>query len=82
MIQTQDIQRPPKELVAGLKRIGSATASGELHGLGIRDSQIRGPVGWTQGISMVGPALTLQFMPLRESSPDCSVVSSKQVKHR
>ena len=66
MIQTPDIQRPPKEIVEGLKRIGSATASGELRRMGIRDSQIRGPVGWTPGITAAGPALTLQFMPLRE----------------
>ena len=70
MIQTQDIQRPAKEIIEGLQRIGSATASGELRGLGIRDSQIRGPVGWTQGVSMVGPALTLRFMPLREDQYD------------
>ncbi len=66
MIQTPDIQRPPKEIVEGLQRIGSATASGELRRMGIRDSQIRGPVGWTPGIAVAGPALTLQFMPLRE----------------
>ncbi len=66
MIQTPDIVRPPKEIVEGLQRIGSATASGELHGMGIRDSQIRGPVGWTPGLCIAGPALTLQFMPLRE----------------
>ena len=66
MIQTPDITRPPKKIVEGLKRIGSATASGELRGMGIRDSQIRGPVGWTPGVTIAGPALTLQFMPLRE----------------
>ncbi len=70
MIQTPDIQRPPKELVEGLKRIGTATASGTLRGLGIRDSQIRGPVGWTPEVTMAGPALTLQFMPLREDQYD------------
>jgi regulator of RNase E activity RraA len=70
MIQTHDIDRPPQAILEGLKRIGSATASGELHGLGIRDSQIRGPVGWTPGVSMVGPALTLRFMPLREDQYD------------
>ncbi len=66
MIQTPDITRPPKEVVEGLQKIGSATASGELRGMGIRDSQIRGPVGWTPGLCVAGPALTLQFMPLRE----------------
>jgi regulator of RNase E activity RraA len=66
MIQTPDIVRPPKELIEGLANIGSATASGELSRLGIRDPQIRGPVPWTPGKSVVGPALTLQFMPKRE----------------
>ena len=66
MIQTPDIERPSKELIDGLARIGSATASGELSRLGIRDPQIRGPRTWTPGKSVVGPALTLQFMPKRE----------------
>ncbi len=66
MIETPDIQRPSKDLIEGLARIGSATASGELSKLGIRDPQIRGPIGWTPGASVVGPALTLQFMPKRE----------------
>lgn len=66
MIQTPDITRPPKELVDGLAHIGSATASGELKRLGIRNPHIRGPVSWTPGKSVAGPALTLQFMPMRE----------------
>jgi len=66
MIETPDIQRPSKELIAGLAKIGSATASGELSRLGIRDPHIRGLAPWTHGKSVVGPALTLQFMPKRE----------------
>lgn len=66
MIQTPDIKRPPKELIEGLAGIGTATTSGELSRLGIRDPHIRGPVCWTPGKSIVGPALTLQFMPIRE----------------
>ena len=66
MIETSDIQRPSQDLIDGLRRIGSATASGELSKLGIRDPQIRGPVAWTKGATVVGPALTLQFMPKRE----------------
>src|SRR5438876_11163775 len=37
-IQTQDIQRPPQSLIDSLKEIGSATASGELKRLGIRNA--------------------------------------------
>ena len=66
MIETPDIQRPPKELIEGLSRIGSATASGTLHHLGIRSAHILGPVARTPGTSAVGPALTLQCMPMRE----------------
>ena len=65
-IETPDIVRPSKELIDGLSRIGSATSAGELHRLGIRDPYIRGPVAWSPGKTIVGPALTLQFMPKRE----------------
>lgn len=63
---TPDIERAPKEIVDGLRHIGSATAAGELKRLGIRDPHIQGPVAFTPGKSIVGPALTLQFMPQRE----------------
>jgi regulator of RNase E activity RraA len=66
MIQTPDIERPDRSLVEGLAHIGSATASGELHRLGIRDPHLRGLDSWTPGKVVVGPALTLQFMPKRE----------------
>jgi regulator of RNase E activity RraA len=66
MIETSDIKRPAKELIEGLTHIASATTSGELSRLGIRDPQLRGPVAWTPGKRVVGPALTLQFMPKRE----------------
>lgn len=66
MMQTPDIQRPPQELIAGLANIGSATAAGELYRLGIRNAHMQGPVAWSPGKSIVGPALTLQFMPKRE----------------
>jgi regulator of RNase E activity RraA len=61
-----DIVRPAKALVEGLAAIGSATCSGELKRLGIRDPFIKGPVAWTPGRTVAGPALTLQFMPKRE----------------
>lgn len=64
--QGQDISRPDPELVAGLARIGSATASGELSKLGVRSAHITGPVTHTPGVVAAGPALTLQFMPKRE----------------
>jgi regulator of RNase E activity RraA len=66
MTHTPDFVRPPKELIESLAGIGSATAAGELSRLGVRDPHIHGPVAWTPGKSVVGPALTLQFMPKRE----------------
>ena len=65
-IQTPDIERPPKALIDALSHIGSATASGELFKLGIRNAQMLGPLPRTPGKSICGPALTLQFMPKRE----------------
>lgn len=66
MTQTSDIVRPPKELIDGLAEIGSASASGDLNRLGIRNAFIQGPTPWTPGAKVVGPALTLLFMPIRE----------------
>jgi regulator of RNase E activity RraA len=66
MIDVPDIVRPSKELVEKLASIGTATCSGELSRLGIRNPHIQGPVAWTPGRSIAGPALTLQFMPKRE----------------
>ena len=66
MTHTADIQRPSRDIIEGLKNIGSATATGELYRLGIRDAQIHGVRSWVPGKSIVGPALTLQFMPKRE----------------
>ena len=66
LTHTPDIQRPPAEWSAALAAIGSATAAAGLFRLGIRNSFIRGPVTWTKGRAIAGPALTLQFMPKRE----------------
>ena len=62
-IETQDITRPPKEILEKLKGLDSATASGELKRLGIRNPYIQGPVPHSPGKRIVGPALTLQFLP-------------------
>ena len=53
MIETPDITRPSKDLIDGLKEIGSATASGELSRLGIRNPFMLGPQPWTKGQSVV-----------------------------
>ena len=82
-VTTQDIQRPPSSLIDGLRHIGSATASGELKRLGIRNPFMLGPVSMTPGVTVVGPALTLQFMPKREDLyPDAEYVEPERQLHR
>jgi len=63
---SKEITRPPKDLIEKLYQVSSATACGILFRLGIRDTFIQGPVCHTPGAKVVGPALTLQFMPKRE----------------
>jgi regulator of RNase E activity RraA len=70
MTHTPDITRPPAEQIAALRLIGAATASSTLYHMGLRDSHIKGPLSRTPGRIMVGPALTLQFMPKREDLYD------------
>lgn len=65
-IATPDIKRPPKKLIKALEGISAATAAGELRKLGIRDPSFVGPVPRTPGKKVIGPAITLQFMPIRE----------------
>lgn len=82
-IVTSDIRRPDPSLIAALQGIGSATATGELKRLGIRNAFIQGPVCMTPGASIVGPALTLQFMPKREDLyPDAEYVDPERQLHR
>src|SRR5258707_14667192 len=82
-VKTQDIARPDRSLIEALKGIGSATATGELKRLGIRSAFIQGPVSFTPGASIVGPALTLQFMPKREDLyPESEYVSPERQLHR
>ena len=66
MTHTPDITRPPRELIDALKGIGAATVAGTLGHMGIRNPHINGPVSWNRGKAIVGPALTMQFMPVRE----------------
>ena len=65
-ITTPDIKRPPKKVIKALQGISAATAAGELRKLGIRDPSFVGPLPRTPGKKVIGPAITLQFMPIRE----------------
>lgn len=60
-----DIKRPPKDLIEQLKNIGTATVAGSLGHMGFRNPHMVGPVSQYPGKSIVGPALTLQFLPQR-----------------
>jgi regulator of RNase E activity RraA len=82
-ITTADIARPPADLIAALHGVNSATASGELKRLGIRSAFIQGPVSHSPGVAVVGPALTLQFMPKREDLyPEAEYVEPERQLHR
>ena len=83
VVQTPDIKRPPQSLMKALAGTDSATASGELRKLGIRDPFIKGPTSRTPGAHIVGPAITLQFMPKREDVyPDSEYVEPEKQLHR
>ncbi len=59
-------ERPDADLIQRLQAVSSATASAELHRLGIRRTFIQGPLPRRPGSKIVGAAVTLQFMPQRE----------------
>ena len=61
-----DIERPSPDLIKRLEGIGSATASGELRKLGISSPVIEGITSFVPRKSIVGPAITLQYLPKRE----------------
>jgi regulator of RNase E activity RraA len=59
-------QRPDPALLQALHAVSSATASAELHKLGVRRTFMHGPQTRQPGSKIVGAAVTLQFMPQRE----------------
>ncbi|HNP73040.1 MAG TPA: ribonuclease activity regulator RraA [Kouleothrix sp.] len=59
-------ERPAPELIERLYRVGSATASAVMHRMGVRQTFVEGPVARQPGAKVVGPVVTLQFMPQRE----------------
>lgn len=65
MADKPKITRPSRDLIAQLKDIGTATVAGTLGHMGFRNPHMVGPVSQYPGKSIVGPALTLQFLPQR-----------------
>ena len=58
--------RPDPALIKQLEEVSSATAAATLHRMGIRQTYMAGPLPRVPGAKVVGPAVTLQFMPQRE----------------
>ena len=49
MEKFNDIKRPSESLINALSKLTSATASGELSRMGIKDASITGPVTYNPG---------------------------------
>ena len=60
-----EIKRPSKDLIEGLRNLGAATVAGTLGHMGFKSPHMVGILPQTHGKSIVGPALTLQFLPQR-----------------
>jgi regulator of RNase E activity RraA len=65
-IEGPPFERPEPALIERLQAVSSATASATLHKMGVRQTFIQGALPRTPGQKIVGPAVTLQFMPQRE----------------
>lgn len=59
-------KRPSADLLKRLEAVSTATASALMHRMGVRQTFIHGPVTRQPGAKVVGPVVTLQFMPKRE----------------
>lgn len=62
----QPIKRPPADLIERVKAVGAASATSTLARMGIPTTFISGPVAFTPGKAVAGPAVTLMMMPKRE----------------
>lgn len=60
------VTRPDPSLLEELQQVSSATASAMLHRMGLRNSYMSGIPARKPGSKVVGPAVTLAFMPQRE----------------
>ena len=65
MITTNDIVRPPRQLIDGLRQLGAATIAGTLGHMGFKNPHMTGILPQTKGKAICGPALTLQCLPQR-----------------
>ena len=61
-----EIERPSPEVVASLQELGTDAVTSTMDGLGVQRTFIEGPIARVPGSKIVGPALTLRFVPQRE----------------
>jgi regulator of RNase E activity RraA len=59
-------ERPEPQLIRQLHDVSTATAAALMHRMGVRQTFIQGPLPRSPGAKVVGPVVTLQFMPRRE----------------
>jgi regulator of RNase E activity RraA len=59
-------RRPDPAAVRALAGVSSATASALMHRMGVRQTFVAGALARKPGAKVVGPIVTLQFMPKRE----------------
>ena len=62
----KDIERPSQEVIEALADIGADTVTSTMEALGVRRTFMEGPIARVPGSRIVGPALTLRFVPQRE----------------
>ena len=63
---SKDIKRPSREIIDALSAIGADSVTSTMDGLGVSRTFIEGPIARVPGSKICGPALTLQFLPMRE----------------
>ena len=60
------IKRPPPGVIKALYELGTDAVTSTMDMLGVRRTFMEGPVARVPGSKIVGPALTLRFLPQRE----------------
>ncbi len=61
-----EIKRPSPDVIEALREIGTDAVTSTMDLLGVRRTFMEGPVTRVPGSKIVGPALTLRFVPQRE----------------
>ena len=62
----KEIKRPSPDVIEALRELGTDAVTSTMDMLGVHRTFIEGPVARVPGSKIVGPALTLRFVPQRE----------------